>query len=255
MHLPEMAAFFSSRGYTALTIDYRGFGDSDGPRWHLDPAAQVIDVRNTITYLAQRPEIDPDRIGLYGTSFGGAIVAQAAAEDVRARATVCSVGVGNGERWLRSLRRHWEWLEFQRRLETDRVRRVVTGESEWVAPEEIMVRDPVALEHERKMRAEFPERDFKLELSAADAIIQFKPELVVHRISPRAILFIGVTEDALVPTDETIAMYERAGQPKSITLMPPIGHHSVYYGDALKDVLAAAVDWYDEHLEVANGGK
>jgi alpha-beta hydrolase superfamily lysophospholipase len=64
-----MAGFFSDRGYAVLTIDYRGFGESEGSHWHLDPKEQVADVRNALTYLAQREEVEETRLGLYGTSL------------------------------------------------------------------------------------------------------------------------------------------------------------------------------------------
>ncbi len=44
-----------------LTLDYRGFGDSEGDATFLDPMAQVDDIRAGLTYLESRPEIDPRR--------------------------------------------------------------------------------------------------------------------------------------------------------------------------------------------------
>jgi dienelactone hydrolase len=65
-------------GHLALaphTIPFRYFGDSEGePRSQLFPLHQVEDVRNAITWLSSQPEVDPQRIGIWGTSYGGGIV-------------------------------------------------------------------------------------------------------------------------------------------------------------------------------------
>lgn len=246
--LGDFARAFVERGYIALTFDYRGFGESEGPRWRLIPQEQCRDIQNAITWLQQHPAVDASRIGLYGTSAGGGNVAYVAGVDERVKATVGSVGFGDGERWLHRIRPHWQWCEFLKRLEKDRIQRVMTGQSEWVAPEEIMPRDPESLDHERDLRARIPDRKFELPLETGEAIISFKPNTVVHQVSPRAIMFVGVEEDWLVPTSETLDLFERAGEPKRLLMMPAIGHHGVYYGDHISTVLSAACDFYDEYL-------
>lgn len=71
MYLPENAKRLQAEGYVTLNFDYRYFGESGGePRCRLIPMAQVADIRNAITYMQGLPEVNPDRIGLYGTSFG-----------------------------------------------------------------------------------------------------------------------------------------------------------------------------------------
>jgi len=59
-------------GYAVLAFDYRGFGESEGERGRLVPAEQMTDIRNAVTYMQTLGEVDPERIGLWGTSFGGA---------------------------------------------------------------------------------------------------------------------------------------------------------------------------------------
>lgn len=246
--LADFAQTFIKRGYIALTFDYRGFGESEGPKWRLIPQEQCRDIKNAITWLQQHPQVDPSRMGLYGTSAGGGNVSYVAGTDGRVKATVASVGFGDGERWLHRIRPHWQWCEFLKRLEKDRIQRVTTGKSEFVAPEEIMPRDPESLDHERELLARLPERRFQLPLETGEAIITFKPNAVVQNIAPRAIMFVGVEEDWLVPTSETTDLYERAGEPKRLLMMPPIGHHGVYYGEHIGTVLNAACDFYDEYL-------
>ncbi|MFN0069885.1 MAG: alpha/beta hydrolase, partial [Chloroflexota bacterium] len=89
--LPEVAQHLAEQGYIALTIDYRGFGESPGPRWRMIPQEQVQDIRNAITYLETLEQVDRHAIGLWGTSFGGANVAYVAGVDARVACTVSVV--------------------------------------------------------------------------------------------------------------------------------------------------------------------
>ena len=50
-------------GYAALRFDFRGCGESEGPRGRTICLEQVADVRNALTWLATQPGIDPARIG------------------------------------------------------------------------------------------------------------------------------------------------------------------------------------------------
>ena len=53
---------------------------------------------------------------------------------------------------------------------------------------------------------------------------------------------------ALVPTAETLSLYDKAREPKALHMFPPIGHHAVYYGDNLPRLLGLGRDWFDRHL-------
>jgi hypothetical protein len=63
---------FAEAGFVVLVHNHRGFGASDGkPRFDVDPWRQIADWRRAISYLENRPEVDPQRIGLWGTSYAG----------------------------------------------------------------------------------------------------------------------------------------------------------------------------------------
>jgi dienelactone hydrolase len=107
------AAALAQRGIVAMAIDYRGWGKSgafiylaDPVRWddrlrfsqhtakvrlrrrRILPEAQVIDIRNAITYLQGEPGVDATRIGVWGTGLSGAHVVAVAANDARVKAGV-----------------------------------------------------------------------------------------------------------------------------------------------------------------------
>src|SRR5438093_126173 len=104
---------FTEAGYAVLVFDYRGFGDSEGEKGLILPQLQAEDIRNAITYLETRPEVDSRRIGLFGSGgTGGANPIYVAAIDQRVKCVVSNYAFASGREWLRSMRREYEWLEF-----------------------------------------------------------------------------------------------------------------------------------------------
>lgn len=112
------APHFCAAGFVCLTFDYRGWFDSDARlitmqkqpepdeqgmvsvtarplREIVDPLDQNRDINNALDYLIERAEVDAQRIGLWGSSFGGGHVIHVAGHDPRIKAVVSQVpGMG-----------------------------------------------------------------------------------------------------------------------------------------------------------------
>lgn len=73
IHLDRFAEVFAAAGLCVLVFDHRGWGDSGtapgNPRHEIDPWEQIRDCQHAITFAQNRSEVDPDRIGVWGTSF------------------------------------------------------------------------------------------------------------------------------------------------------------------------------------------
>ena len=139
---PQIGRRFAEMGCVALIWDYRGIGESEGEYGRLYPMEQAEDIRNGLTYLETNPKVDPNRLALLGFSFGGGMVPYVAGVDDRVKCAVSVAGWGDGGRWMRSLRRHGEWLDLLKRIDQDRRTRILTGKSELLAPGEILMADP-----------------------------------------------------------------------------------------------------------------
>ena len=246
--VPEVAQALIDHGYIALTFDYRGFGDSEGPKWRIIPAEQMRDIRNATTFLVSQEVVDSDRLGIYGVSFGGGNAAMAAGTDPRLKVMVSVGGVSDGEEWLRGQRRYYEWIEFLDRLEADRVKRVRTGESEWVDTYDIMQPDPATIETHKKWFETAPHRRYQLPLETGEAVIAHKPIEVVPNISPRPALWIHVEGDWLVPMEQSIKAFQMAGEPKKLILLKGYRHHDVYQGPGLDEAKGHAMEWFGTYL-------
>jgi len=80
----EFARFLPPAGVSVLMFDYRGYGQSDPGR--LTREALVEDTLAAVASARTLPDVDPERVGLYGVSLGGTMAIAAAARDDRVAA-------------------------------------------------------------------------------------------------------------------------------------------------------------------------
>ena len=106
---------FAAAGFIVFTFDYRGWGESDSRlvvdgaipkpdadglvtvkarafRQVVDPRDQQEDIDAAISFVEGEPMVDTNRIGLWGSSFGGGHVIWRAARDSRVKCVVAQVG-------------------------------------------------------------------------------------------------------------------------------------------------------------------
>lgn len=97
MRLDDYAARFAIAGYACLVFDYRHFGASDGvPRQLLSVRRQLADWAAAIAYARSLPEIDADRVVVWGTSFGGGHALTMASRDHRIVAAIAQCPFTDG---------------------------------------------------------------------------------------------------------------------------------------------------------------
>lgn len=60
------------RGYVVFRIDYRGHGNSEGdPQGAYGDPGYEVDVLNAVASLKRHPQVNPNKIGMWGHSMGG----------------------------------------------------------------------------------------------------------------------------------------------------------------------------------------
>ncbi|UGT44107.1 alpha/beta hydrolase [Nocardia yamanashiensis] len=103
MRLDAFAQRFAEAGWWVLVFDYRHLGASGGmPRQLLDIGRQRADWHAALAFARTLPDVDVERIALWGSSFGGGHVLQVASEDTGIAAVVAQCPFTDGPASLRS---------------------------------------------------------------------------------------------------------------------------------------------------------
>ena len=249
LYLPDNARVLNEAGYVVMTFDYKGWGESEGVAPNrLAPYSRVADVQAAMTYLGLQPEVDEDRIGIYGTSYGGATVSWVGAVDERAKVIVSVGGIGHGARWMSRVRRMDAWFDLLDYSKADREQRALTGKSEMVERADILLPDRQSADLAAAARKLNPAAVNTIPVEYVDDTIGFNPEWVVGHISPRPILFITSVDDRLVPPEESKQLYANAGEPKKLVVLKGVGHYEVYAEPAFTQVMDETLAWYQKYL-------
>jgi pimeloyl-ACP methyl ester carboxylesterase len=104
MRLDAYAERFVAEGYRVLVFDYRHFGASEGePRGLLDIQRQLDDWAAAMHHVRSLPQVDRRRIVLWGSSFGGGHVIEAASRDGDVAAIISQCPFTDGFASLRTL--------------------------------------------------------------------------------------------------------------------------------------------------------
>lgn len=209
---------------------------------------QIDDIRNAITWFENQPEVDPDRVGLWGTSFGGAHAPYAAAVDGRVKVAVGQVGFGDGERFIYDTISHGERTELSRKLSEDRRARVIEGKGESVDPLKLALRSSQSGEFLPAAVKAFPQLACELSWETVEKTLEYKPIDCVDRIAPRALMLIAAAKDNVCIPEGYYKLYERAGEPKKWVSLP-ITHYEIYSGKWFEESARLAIEWYDHFLK------
>ena len=213
------AKLLADLGYVALRFDMRGCGESEGAPGRVICLEQVEDTKHALSFLATRPEVEPGRIGLLGASFGAAVAVYTAGVDPRVAACISAGGWGDGEKKFRKQHESPEaWQRFSAMLAEGRRRRAETGESIMV-PRYDIVPTPPAL---RGNIAPGSAMEFPFEV--VESMYAFKANDVVGKIAPRPLLLLHSANDSVTPTEQSIDLFMRAGQPADLHLVAGIDH-------------------------------
>ncbi|HZV49322.1 MAG TPA: alpha/beta hydrolase [Candidatus Dormibacteraeota bacterium] len=257
MYLDRFAETFARAGLAALVFDNRNFGASDGtPRQEIDPWAQVRDYRHAITYARTLPEVDRERIGVWGSSYSGGHVLVVGAIDRRVRCVVSQVPLVSGYRNLLRLVRADQVAALREQFDADREARF-RGEPPAMIP--VVSADPAgpaALPtpdsytwFTETARERAPAWRNEVTLRTVEMLMEYEPGVYVDRVSPTPLLMVIAARDHLAVADEAFAAYQRALEPKRLVVLP--GAHFDAYVDPMFQLAAgAARDWFTEHLGV-----
>ncbi len=253
MLLDNFASKFADAGFVVLVFDYRFFGESEGePRGRLLWPEQIQDYRDAITWVSLRNEVDPDRIGVWGTSYSGGHVMFLAAYDRRIKAVVSQVPVSDV--WDT----YFEAMPVDQRngflgwLASNRADAVANGNVNYItvaAPEDQPSVWPLKEWHDAFMRLSRDAPTWKngITVESLETHITYEPAAPIHRISPTPLLMIVASDDVITPTQASTNDFEKAGEPKKLVVVPG-RHFDAYEGPAHERFAGPAVQWFQRWL-------
>jgi outer membrane protein assembly factor BamB/dienelactone hydrolase len=235
------AIVFARAGYLVVTFDYRGWGKSDSRliaagkperkdgkliaevkevREVVDPIDQTTDIMNAINWVVGEKLCDPDRIGIWGSSYSGGHVVYVAAREPRVKAFVSQVGAMDS-RWAVS-------NPLMRKSTFDQGTARARGEIGYPKPRE-------------KFQG----------LTGApilEKLAGYAPIEDIGRCNNCAKLFIIAEKEELFDNKEhALLAFERAAGVKKLVTVKGIKHYGIY-NEARGQAQQEALAWFDAHL-------
>ncbi|MBV8801670.1 MAG: alpha/beta fold hydrolase [Gammaproteobacteria bacterium] len=260
LYLDKFAECFAKIGFAVLAFDNRNFGDSDGhPRQELDPWQQVRDYRHAITFMQTQAFVNPDRIGIWGTSYSGGHVLVVAALDNRVKCVVSQVPTISG--WQSILRRvpPTEINILRIQFNQDRQHRfnslpptlvpMITNPNE-KGPASHGSQDAwnffTGLLSPLEDQWRFTNWRNEVTLRSIEMYSEYEPGSYIERIAPIPLLMIVANNDVVAVTDLALDAFNRARDIKKLHLFRG-GHFSAYI-DAFDEVSHEASQWFKTYL-------
>lgn len=248
----QLAPHFLEAGFVFLAFDYRGWGESDGKllaveplpkpdakgevavkvrvvRWQMDFADQAQDIRSAISFLSGEPGVDPQRIGIMGSSYGGGLVTWVAANDPRVKCVVAQVPGMGGGRGPDAERRMYELLTKQARGETE----------------------PVPFETGKPSGA--MARYGHMRYNPAKGI-GFSPLEAAEKIKVPMLLVLAEKEELMDNKQNGEKVYEiikaKKDIPVELHILKGIMHYGIYK-EGFEEATKLELKWFAKHLEVS----
>jgi uncharacterized protein len=238
----EPCAMFEKLGYVTLCFDMPGCGASEGEKGRLICLDQVQATSDALTFLAKHPNVEPDRIAVIGSSFGAAVAVYAGGVDARVAAVISSGGWGDGERKFRGQHPGPAWAKFTAMLEEGKRHRARTGQSLMVPRYDIV---PIP-EHLRGHLAAGSVQMFPAE--TAQSMYDFRAGDVVGKMAGRPLLLLHSSVDSVTPTEQSVELFKRAGQPTDLHLFAETDHFM--FAESNTRVRTVVLDWLARYFPV-----
>jgi len=244
MDLDRYARAFAAAGFACLAYEHRNWGRSGGwPRFETHPWMQVEDMRAAISFLRTLSGIDPQRIGLWGTSYSGGHALTVAALDRRVRCVVSQVPLVSGERTFESWVPADKRERFMQRLAADRDARA-RGEPATLTKAALPGSETEEWARLSDTTGVYPNA---LTLRSLELLRTYEPIAFVARIAPTPLLMIVADQDVQTPVAWQLEAFEQAHQPKQLVTLH--GRHYDPYNSLFDASSTAARDWFVQHLQ------
>ncbi|BAE74691.1 esterase [Sodalis glossinidius str. 'morsitans'] len=245
--VPVFAEAFTQAGFTTLTFDYRGFGDSAGERGRLVPAMQIEDILTVIAWAKRQPDVDATRLGLWGTSFGGCHVFGAAADNPDIKCIISQLAFADGEKIVTGKMKKAEKAAFLATLDKMAEKQRLTGKEMFVGITRVLSDDEskAFFEHHK---THFPAMDIKIPFLTVRETLHYKPKDNAAKVTCPTLIILA-EKDNVNPPEHGIELYNSLrSRTKQLYIEPDARHYDIYSGDYFVNIIAAQTAWFKQHL-------
>lgn len=252
MGLPWFASAFAKAGYVVYLYDHRGLGESSGePRAVVDPWIQTHDMWEVIDQVRRLPEVQPERVAIWGSSFSGgeAIVLGALHPDIKAViANAPFAGLGDLLVDPSQAEQRFVAMRVAFNNQSLDLGRNEIGPMPVVLDEGLDAAVLPQPESSEWFLANGPSNGWHNSVTMAITTTPpFDPGACSPELDGTALLMVIATRDDVASTAVALDTYERASGPKRKAMIE--GHHfSAYDEPGRNDAFDAMVDFLDEFL-------
>ena len=228
------ATRLTKEGFVTLTFDAAYQGESTGePRQLEDPFIRVENIKDAVSYLATREEVDADRIGALGICASGGFVPFAASSDIRIKAVATVSGADLGDVYRSQTETLPKLLKASAQASTDRA----AGKDVEAQPMIPMTQDQAneypdrsmykeAYDYYRTDRAKDDRAPNTVDPTSFDRIAVFDAYGFIDQISPRPLLMIAGSDADTLPYSQN--SIEKAQEPKELFIIDGASHVDLY---------------------------
>ncbi|MFD5125232.1 alpha/beta hydrolase [Streptomyces sp. NPDC058385] len=240
----------ADKGFIALAFDAAYQGESEGlPRGLENPFQRAEDVRNAVSYLTTRDDVDSERIGALGICASGGYVPFAAQTDNRMKA-VATVSAVNLSPFMAAFPDYDAMLAGAGRLRSEEA----AGREPKMSsplPESVDASTPAAMqeffEYYRTPRAQHPRSTGYYVQRSLDQLAQYDSYATLHLLAPRPLLMIAGTAAETLPFSQIGV--EQAGSNAELFTIEGATHVDLYDVDEyVTPAVAKLTEFFGERL-------
>lgn len=245
--LPSFAEAFTRAGFSTITFDYRGFGDSDGERGRLIPLMQINDIISVINWAKEQSSLEGQRIGLWGTSFGGCHIFGAATSVPGIKCIVSQLAFADGKEVITGKMSNEEKENFIQTLDKMVDKKEQTGKEVFVSVNRVLSDAESKLFFEEN-RSKYPKMDIKIPFLTVRETLLYKPALNASKVRCPTLIVIAAN-DTVNPPEQGRALFDSVGaEEKRIYVEEDARHYDIYEGEHFKNVVTIQTEWFKKHL-------
>lgn len=243
------AQVFTMADYAVLGFDYRGLGESEGPRGRIILSEQIRDIQHAITFFQQQRMVNPDKIGILGWGMGGGLVIDVAVHNNSVKCVAAINGFFDGKAFYKTVFPKYRFIFLQKKIEKDKIRRVLTGELMYIDSFSVYPLSPDAKRMVYEKLMPFKHYQTKVSFEIAESIMNFNSLKLVNEL--KCPLFVAHGKyNRLHPISQSRLLFEKADVPKKFYLIE--GRHNDFMDiehPSFQKLSNTLISWFDNILK------